>query len=132
VSVSRDAGATWTRIDERIAGLPKELWVSEVVPSRFSDGTVYVTFDGHRSNDFGTYVYASTDFGASWKSIASSLPKGEVVRTLTEDLKNADVLCLGTETGLFATDRGASWSARQGQPPTVPSAKSRCTRATTT
>ena len=121
VSVSRDAGATWTRIDERIAGLPKELWVSEVVPSRFSDGTVYVTFDGHRSNDFGTYVYASTDFGASWKSIASSLPKGEVVRTLTEDLKNADVLYLGTETGLFATTtRGASWVRVRANLPTVP------------
>ena len=29
----------------------------EVVPSRFDEGTVYVTFDDHRQNDFETYIY---------------------------------------------------------------------------
>ena len=37
--------------------------MSEVVPSRFDEGTVYATFDGHRQNDYETYIYASTDFG---------------------------------------------------------------------
>ncbi len=121
VAVSRDAGATWTRVHERMAGVPKELWVSEVVASRFAEGTVYVTIDGHRSNDFGTYIYASTDYGTSWKSIGAALPKGEVVRTLTEDLKNPDVLYVGTETGLFvSTTRGASWVRVRANLPTVP------------
>jgi photosystem II stability/assembly factor-like uncharacterized protein len=121
VAVSRDAGATWTRVTDRITGVPKETYVSEVVPSRFEDGTVYVTFDGHRASDFGTYAYASTDFGATWRSIGTDLPKGEVVRTLTEDLKNADVLYLGTETGLFvSTDRGRSWARVRANLPTVP------------
>ena len=47
--------------------------------------------------------FATTDFGATWRSIAGNLPKGEVVRGLAEDRKNADVLYLGTETGLWVS-----------------------------
>ena len=121
VAVSRDGGVSWTRVADKIRGVPKETWVSEVVPSRFAKGTVYVTFDGHRLNDFGTYVFASNDYGATWRSIASGLPTGEVVRTLTEDLKNPDVLYVGTERGLFVTtDRGTSWVRIRANLPTVP------------
>ena len=99
--------------------MPKGIYVSEVVPSRFDEATVYATFDGHRQNDFDTYVYASTDFGQTWRSIAANL-KGEVARTLTEDLKNPDVLYLGTETGLFLSlDRGKSWQRLKANLPTV-------------
>jgi photosystem II stability/assembly factor-like uncharacterized protein len=121
VAVSRDAGKSWTRVTDKIPGLPKSLHASEVVPSRFDEATVYATFDGHRSNDFGTYVFTSGDYGSSWRSIAGSLPKGEVVRTLTEDTKNGDVLYIGTETGLFVTtDRGKTWLRVQANLPTVP------------
>ena len=55
------------------------------------------------------------------RSIAGNLPKGEVVRTITEDLKNADVLYLGTETGLWVTlDRGKQWTRVKANLPTVP------------
>ena len=52
LQVSRDGGRSWTNVTDRIPGLPKGIWVSEVVPSRFDEGTVYATFDGHRQNDF--------------------------------------------------------------------------------
>ena len=107
--VSRDGGKDWASVGDRLPNLPKETFVSEVVPSRFDEATVYATFDGHRNNDFETYIYASSDYGQNWRSIAANL-KGEVARTLTEDQKNPDVLYLGTETGLFVTiDRGRSW-----------------------
>ncbi|MBL8999038.1 MAG: hypothetical protein JNL44_17205, partial [Gemmatimonadetes bacterium] len=80
-----------------------------------------MTFDAHRTGDYGTYVYASTDFGGSWKSIAGNLPRGEVARSITEDQKNADVLYLGTETGLYVTlDRGRTWTRVRANLPTVP------------
>ena len=121
VAVSKDEGATWTRVTDKIPGVPKETYVSEVVPSRFEDGRVFVTFDGHRGNDFNAYGFVSSDFGATWKSIVADLPKGEVVRTLTEDLKNPDVLYLGTETGLFvSTDFGVTWIRVRANLPTVP------------
>ena len=119
LAVTRDAGKTWTQIIEKIAGVPKGVYVSEVVPSRFDEGTVYATFDAHRQNDFETHIHASNDFGQTWRSIASNL-KGEIARTLTEDLKNPDVLYLGTETGLFVSlDRGKSWQRLKANLPTV-------------
>ena len=119
VQVSRDAGRSWTNVTERIAGIPKGVFVSEVVPSRFDEGTIYATFDGHRQNDYETYIYASNDYGQTWRAIASNL-KGEVARTLTEDFKNPDVLYLGTETGLFVTlDRGGTWTRIKANLPTV-------------
>ena len=121
VQVSRDGGVTWTNVTAKVTGLPRGTYVSEVAPSRFAAGTVYATFDGHRSGDFGTYVYASTDFGNGWRAITGDLPKGEVARTITEDVVNQDVLYLGTETGAFVTtDRGGHWLRVTGNLPTVP------------
>jgi hypothetical protein len=124
VSVSRDDGANWTNVTSKIPGLPASTYVSRLAPSRFEEGTVYATFDGHRRNEFGTHVYVSRDYGQSWQSIAGDLPRGphgEVARTITEDLKNPDVLYLGTERGLYATfDRGRQWMRIKANLPTVP------------
>ena len=89
------------------------------MPSRFDDGTVYVTLDGHRQNDYETYIYASTT-SARRSSRSNGNLKGEVARTLTEDMKTPDVLYVGTETGLFVSiDRGASWQRIKANLPTV-------------
>ena len=121
VYVSKDAGAAWTNLTGRIGGAPKLAYVSKVEPSKFEEGTVYVTFDGHRVGDYGTYVYGSADYGQSWKSLAGDLPRGQVVRTITEDTRNPDVLYLGTESGLWVSvDRGKAWIRVTGNLPTVP------------
>jgi photosystem II stability/assembly factor-like uncharacterized protein len=121
VHVSRDGGTTWANVTAKIPGAPKLAYVSKVEPSRYADGTAYVSFDSHRTGDYGTYLFVTTDFGASFRSIAANLPKGEVVRTITEDQKNADVIYIGTETGLWvSTDRGRDWVKVRANLPTVP------------
>jgi hypothetical protein len=117
--VSRDTGRSWTNVTANITGLPKGIWISEVVPSRFDEGTAYVTADGHRSNDFESYIFVTHDFGQTWQSAVANL-KGESVKTLTEDQRNPDVLYIGTETGLFySLDRAKSWSRLRANLPTV-------------
>ncbi len=119
LQVSRDAGKTWTKVFDKLQGAPKGVFVSEVVPSRFDEATVYVTLDGHRENDYDTYIYASNDYGQTFRPLKGNLA-GEVARTLTEDTRNGDVLYLGTETGLFvSTDRGRSWGRIKANLPTV-------------
>jgi hypothetical protein len=119
LQVSRDTGRSWTDVIDKIPGLPKGIWVSEVVPSRFDEGTVYATFDGHRQNDFNTWVYVSHDYGQTWQSAAANL-KDEVVKTLTEDPRNANVLYIGAETGLFVSiDRAKSWQRLKANLPMV-------------
>jgi len=119
VQMTRNGGQTWTDLTSRLPGFPSGSYVSEVVPSAFDAGTVYITVDNHRLNDYAPYIWVSTDFGATFRAINAGLT-GEVVRTLTEDLKNADVLYIGTETGIFlSVDRGRSWRRLKSNLPTV-------------
>lgn len=106
VHVSRDGGTTWTRISDR---LPQNLWVSRVEASAHSEGRVYVTLNGYRSDHFDAYVYASEDYGATWKRIDAGLPD-EPVNVIVEDPEVADILYVGTDHGAYVSlDRGGSW-----------------------
>src|SRR6185437_3292815 len=60
IQVTRDGGRTWHKT-ERFPGVPDTTYVSKVSFSNAHEGTIYATFDGHRSNDFTPYVYESDD-----------------------------------------------------------------------
>ena len=66
LQVSRDDGATWTNVADRIPGLPERTYVSRVEPSHHVEGRVYASFDGHRNADYAAYVYVSEDYGQNW------------------------------------------------------------------
>jgi hypothetical protein len=120
VRVSRDEGRTWTDVASGVPGLPERAWIAGLEASRHADGTVYMTVDQHRSDDNRNYVYASSDFGRTWTSIAGDLPADRVARTIREDPRNPSVLYLGTEFGLFASiDRGAHWIDFRSNMPTL-------------
>jgi photosystem II stability/assembly factor-like uncharacterized protein len=120
VSVSKDGGKTWDKtLADRMPGFPKGAWVSEVVPSRYDAGTVYVTVDAHRIADYDTHIWVSNDFGATFRSLNGNL-KGQAIKTLTEDQRNPDVLYVGAETGIFLSlDRGKSWQRLKANFPDV-------------
>jgi photosystem II stability/assembly factor-like uncharacterized protein len=121
VQVSKDGGATWTNVASRIPGVPKGTYVSRVEASRTGDGAAYVSFDGHRGNDFNVYVFRTEDFGQTWRSVSGNIPKGFTVHVVREHPKNPSLLFAGTENGLWASlDRGGSWTRLKGKLPTVP------------
>ena len=110
VSVTRDGGATWTRIT-RFPGVPDMTYVSRVVASAHQEGTVYVTLEGHRSNDFRPYVLRSTDYGRTFRSITANLPADAAVYVVREHPRTPNLLFVGTEYGVFAsTSGGGSWT----------------------
>jgi len=116
IQVSRDGGATWGNVTSRVPGVPKLIYVSRITPSAFAEGTVYASFDGHRSDDFKPWVYVSTDYGETWRSISNNLPAGSVY-VIKEDPRNQNLLYVGTEFGLFVSiDRGVNWSRWKGMP----------------
>ena len=101
--------------------VPGPRWVSELVASKFDGKRAYVTLDGHRSDDDAAYVFITEDAGATWRSLAGSLPANAgSTRTITEDPVNGDVLYLGTEFRTFVSlDRGEHWTRFNGNLPTV-------------
>jgi hypothetical protein len=94
--------------------------VSDVEASPHAAGTAYVCFDGHRSDDFGTWVFKTTDYGKTWTDIGRTLPPNQPVHVLLADRKNERLIFVGTEFGVFVTlDGGASWKPLMNGMPTV-------------
>ncbi|HEY3383702.1 MAG TPA: hypothetical protein VGK32_18210 [Vicinamibacterales bacterium] len=105
--ITRDGGKVWT---ELTANLPQKKWISRVVPSAFDEGTVYVTQNGKRDDEFAAYIYKSTDFGKTFKNIAGNIPCGPV-NVIREDPANPKILYVGTDMAVFVTtDGGATWN----------------------
>lgn len=111
VWITQDDGRTWTNLTANIPDLPANTWCSRVLASKFEEGRVYATFDGHRSNDFKPYVYVSEDFGKTWTKLNAGLPDNDSVYVVCEGNKNPDLLFLGSEMSLrVSLDRGKTWS----------------------
>jgi len=114
--VTKDGGKAWAEIT---AGLAPGKWMSRVVASAYDLGTVYLTQNGKRDDDFTPYVWKSTDFGKTWASLAKGVPAGPV-NVIREDPVNKDILYLGTDLGVFVTTDGAkTWTVLGGGLPTV-------------
>jgi photosystem II stability/assembly factor-like uncharacterized protein len=119
VQVTRNGGRTWTNVRASVPDVPRGLWVSRVEPSRFAEGTAYVSFDGHRSDDFRPWILRTTDFGRTWTKITGTL-LNEPVYVVKEDLKNPKLLFAGTEFAAYVSvDAGASWHRLMNDMPTV-------------
>jgi photosystem II stability/assembly factor-like uncharacterized protein len=122
LQVTRDGGKTWKNVASRVPGVPKGTYVSRVLASKYGEGTAYVSFDGHRSDDYNVYLFATTDYGENWKAIRNGIPEtAGTVHVVREHPRNANLLFAGTEFGLWLSwDRGANWTALKNNLPTVP------------
>jgi photosystem II stability/assembly factor-like uncharacterized protein len=106
VWVSKDAGGSWQNISET---LPKDKWISSITPSSIDEATVFISLNGYRDDDFKTYLYQSTDYGKSWKSVKGNLPES-VANVIIQDPVNADLLYCGLDNGTYASlDHGTTW-----------------------
>lgn len=122
LQVTRDGGKTWKNVAGKAPGVAKGTYVSRVVASKYAEGTAYATFDGHRSDDYGIYIFMTTDYGESWKAIRNGIPDSAgSVHVVREHPRNQNLLFAGTEFGLWVSwDRGANWTALKNNFPTVP------------
>ncbi|MEM9533547.1 MAG: glycosyl hydrolase [Pseudomonadota bacterium] len=110
VQLTTNGGRSWSNVAGNIEGVPAGTWVSRVEASPHDEGTAFITFDGHRRGDMGTYVLRTSDYGATWTSLTSDAIDG-YAWVIKQDPVNPDLLFLGTEEGLFITlDGGENWA----------------------
>ena len=119
VQVTQDGGDNWADVTDNIPNNP-EYWVTRVEASHHELGTAYVSFSGLRNDDFGAYVYKTSNFGESWTDISSNLPKSSV-NVVIEHYENPNLLFVGTDLQVHASlDGGMNWQSMKGDMPTVP------------
>ena len=120
VQLTRDGGATWTKLNDRIKGLPEYAWVSKIHASEHDAGTAFVTVDQHRMDDFEPHAFMTTDYGRTWTTISDGLPQDDYVKVVRQDPINPNLLYAGMEHGIFASwDKGGSWTKINNNLPNV-------------
>ena len=68
-----------------------------------------ITVDRHFNGDFKPYVYRTSDYGATWQSIAGDLPQ-VYAHVAHRDRRNPHMYYAGLENGLYVSwDDGAQW-----------------------
>jgi photosystem II stability/assembly factor-like uncharacterized protein len=123
VNVTQDAGAHWTNVTKNIPNLPPWGTVWSIAPSKFDAGTAYVVENLQHEGIYDALVYKTADYGATWTSISSSVPKGvnSSAHIIVEDPVRKGMLYLGTDNALYVTwDDGARWTRLRNDLPPAP------------
>ncbi|SEP56509.1 WD40/YVTN/BNR-like repeat-containing protein [Neolewinella agarilytica] len=119
VHLTRDGGANWKNVTPN--NLPEGI-INSIEVSPHDPATAYVVAMRYKQMDLKPYIFKTTDYGASWRSITRGITgKHTFVRVVREDPDKAGVLYAGTETGIFlSVDGGDNWSPFQLNLPVVP------------
>jgi photosystem II stability/assembly factor-like uncharacterized protein len=125
VQLTKNGGQTWKDLSGKIIGMkdkgvPPGTWCSHIEASNHEPATAYVIFDDHRRSNWTPYVFMTTDFGETWKNLATPAIDGFAL-VIREDPVQENLLFLGTEFGLYVSlDRGKEWIQWPNGLPTVP------------
>jgi len=118
VQLTRDGGKDWRNVTP--PGAPEFGRFETVAPSALADGTAYAVSDGHYTGDNAPYVFVTHDFGKSWSKIVDGLPPDQWARSIRPDIRNRDLVYLGTEEGIWISfDGGAHWQSFKNGLPAV-------------
>jgi photosystem II stability/assembly factor-like uncharacterized protein len=114
VWLTMDDGKNWKEITK---GLPFNKHVIKITPSKYNPAKVYIALNDRRQDNHTAYLYASENYGFTWKLIAGNLPASPA-NVIIEDPEKANVLYCGTDMGVYLSkDDGKSWMAINGNIP---------------
>jgi photosystem II stability/assembly factor-like uncharacterized protein len=119
VHLSRDRGKSWQPVTP--PELPEWALISVLEPSPHDAGACYVAATRYKHDDTRPYLFKTSDYGRTWKSLARGLPEGEITRVVREDPGRAGLLYCGTETGVWVSlDDGGAWQRLRSNLPVAP------------
>jgi photosystem II stability/assembly factor-like uncharacterized protein len=114
-----DGGESWTDHTVDIKRFPAGAWIPFIHISAHNPDEVFVVVNDYRRNNWAPMLYHTTDAGETWIRLTPESP-GHVL-SIVQDPVAADLLFLGTETGLYVSfDHGANWRHWTHDIPSVP------------
>lgn len=119
VHVTRDGGASWTNVTPPMA--PEWLQINCIAADPHRDGGCYVAGTRYKLDDFRPYLFATDDFGASWREITGGLDPAWFTRCIRPDPVVPGLLYCGTERTVWVSfDDGRRWQRLQQNLPITP------------
>ena len=119
VHVTRNGGATWR--DVTPPGLPEWSMVNSIEAHPTEPGGLYFAATRYKLDDFEPYLYATLDYGQSWRRIDAGIDREHFTRVVRADPERPGLLYAGTERGVHASfDDGAAWTPLQLDLPVAP------------
>jgi len=119
VHLSRDGGASWANVTPK--GLPEWAMINSIEPHPTVPGGLYLAATRYKLDDFTPYLYATTDWGETWRRIDSGIARDHFTRVVRADPGRPGLLYAGTERGVYVSfDDGGHWQSLQLGLPLVP------------
>lgn len=121
VQVTSDGGESWDNRIKNIEGVPANTWVTQITASTYDPAAAVVVFDDHRRNNWEPYVFATKDYGMTWKRLADKDDVDGYVYCFAQDPIEQDLMFIGSEFGLYVSfDGGTKWQKWKQGLPTMP------------
>ncbi len=121
INVTTNDGKTWTNVTANLKNIAPWGTIRSIDPSNFEVGTAYISITYQQLGDFKPYIFKTSDFGKTWKSIGEGIPasNSSFVHSIKEDPIQKGLLFAGTDNGLYISPNdGATWvSLKNNLPP---------------
>ena len=117
--LSRDGGGQWTNVTPKT--LPEWAQINSIDAHPTEPGGLYLAATRYKTDDFTPYLFATTDFGKTWRRIDAGIDRLHFTRVVRADPDRPGLLYAGTENGVYVSfDDGASWQSLQLELPIAP------------
>ena len=105
VMVSNDGAKTFTPTNGGFSGR----FANAILADRETPNRIYASTINTATG--GGFFFVSNDNGESWRPSMRSMPSRLITYAIVQDTRDANLIYLGTNLGIYrSTDRGASWA----------------------
>ena len=119
VHITKNGGKNWENITPK--GMPEWMMINCIEINPHKKGGAYVVGTKYKSGDYRPYIYATENYGKSWRKITTGIQQEDFTRALRADPKRKGLLYAGTERGMYISfNDGKSWDKFQLNLPIVP------------